>query len=59
VAEDEFRLASLGPVRFDAAFHRIDRLVLTTRHYWQLVVDDMEVGVPGYGPASAASTGPR
>lgn len=59
VAEDEFRLSSLGPVRFDAAFHRIDRLVLTTRHYWQLVVDDMEVGVPGDGPASAASTGPR
>ncbi|HVO51019.1 MAG TPA: hypothetical protein VMV60_08510 [Thermoanaerobaculia bacterium] len=47
VAEDELRLSSLGPVRFDAEFRRIDRLVLTTRHYWQLVVDDMEVCVPG------------
>lgn len=50
VAEDEIRLSSLGPVWFDATFHRIDRLVLTTRHYWQLVVDDMEVRVPGDGP---------
>ena len=56
VAEDELRLSSLGPVRFDAAFHRIDRLVLTTRRYWQFVVDDMEVGVPSDGPASAPST---
>ena len=47
VAEDELHLSSLGPVWFDATFHRIDRLVLTTRHYWQVVVDDMEVGVPG------------
>jgi len=53
VADDELRLSSLGPVRFDAAFRRIDRLVLTTRHYWQLVVDDMEVGVPGGEPAAA------
>ncbi len=53
VAEDELRLSSLGPVWFDAAFHGIDRLVLTTSHYWQLVVDDMEVGVPGDDRASA------
>ncbi len=53
VAEDELLLSSLGPVRFDAAYRRIDRLVLTTRHYWQLVVDDMEVGLPGDDPAAA------
>jgi len=53
VAEDEVLLSSLGPVRFDAAYRRIDRLVLTTRHYWQLVVDDMEVGLPGEDPAAA------
>jgi hypothetical protein len=46
VADDEVPISSLGPVRFDSAFHRIDRLVLTTRHYWQLVVDDMDVGLP-------------
>ncbi|MFI5182092.1 MAG: hypothetical protein ACHQPI_11920 [Thermoanaerobaculia bacterium] len=49
-AEDELRLSSLGPVWFDASFHGIDRLVLTTRNYWQLVVDDMEVGVPSGHP---------
>jgi hypothetical protein len=58
VADEELRLSSLGPVRFDAAFHRIDRLVLTTRHYWQLVVDDLEVGLPGVtNPADPRPTG--
>lgn len=56
VAEEELRLSSLGPVWFDAAFHRIDRLVLTTRHYWQLVVDDMEFDLPGSDPVSAGRT---
>jgi hypothetical protein len=41
VGEEEISLSYLGPVWFQADYHRIDRLVLSTAHYWQFVTDDM------------------
>lgn len=38
---DVIPLSYLGPVWFDADYRRIDRLELSTAHYWQFVVDDM------------------
>lgn len=42
VARHETTLSYLGPVWLDAELRGIDRLVLTTRHYWQFVADDLK-----------------
>lgn len=42
--EERLRLSSLGPVRFQADYRAVDRVVLRTERYWQFVVDDLEVG---------------
>lgn len=41
VGEEDINLSYLGPVWLQADYHRIDRLVLSTAHYWQFVTDDM------------------
>lgn len=54
VGEEEISLSFLGPVWFQADYHQIDRLVLSTAHYWQFVTDDMAfrlAGTPGEGLA--------
>lgn len=43
VGEEAIRLSSLGPVWFDAEYRDINKITLTTRHYWQFVTDDMIV----------------
>jgi hypothetical protein len=45
VGKDQLTLSFLGPVWFDADYQAIDRLTLTTEHYWQFVVDDMRFAV--------------
>lgn len=45
IAEEEYSLSAIGPFWFDANYHNITKLVLSTKHYWQFVVDDMKVGV--------------
>lgn len=45
VAEDSFALSALGPFWLDADYRNITRLVLSTEHYWQFVVDDMKFGI--------------
>lgn len=46
VAEDEIVLSHLRPLWFDADYRNIDRLVLTTLHYWQFVTDDLVIAAP-------------
>ena len=45
VAEEEYELSALGPFWFDANYYNITRLELSTRYYWQFVVDDISVGL--------------
>lgn len=45
IAKDDFKLSALGPFWLDADYRNITRLVLSTEHYWQFVVDDMKFGV--------------
>lgn len=45
IADEEFKLSALGPFWLDADFRNITKLVLSTKHYWQFVVDDMKFGV--------------
>ncbi|GGZ90797.1 hypothetical protein DC083_01160 [Ignatzschineria ureiclastica] len=45
IAKDAFKLSALGPFWLDADYRNITRLVLSTEHYWQFVVDDMKFGV--------------
>lgn len=59
VGQEEIKLSYLGPVWFQADYRRIDRLVLSTAHYWQFVTEDMvfrvagapDGGVPGQSSA--------
>jgi hypothetical protein len=46
VAREELPLSALGPVWFDADYRSIERLVLTTLHYWQFVTDDLLIATP-------------
>ena len=46
VAREELTLSALGPVWFDADYRSIERLVLTTVHYWQFVTDDLVIAAP-------------
>ncbi|NND68357.1 MAG: carboxypeptidase regulatory-like domain-containing protein [Halioglobus sp.] len=47
VARHETTLSYLGPIWLDAELRGIDKLVLTTRHYWQFVADDLMFRVQG------------
>jgi hypothetical protein len=57
VAVDTVSLSCLGPVWFDADYRQIDRLRLTTGHYWQFVTDDMQFRVLSGGVTPAKVTG--
>ena len=47
VATHELKLSYLGPVWLDADLRSIDKLTLTSRHYWQFVADDLRFRVSG------------
>jgi len=42
VYEDEISLSSMGPVYFNADYRSVTRVDFATRHFWQLVCDDLE-----------------
>ena len=41
VSSSRLTLSYLGPTWLEADLRSIDRLTLTTSHYWQFVVDDL------------------
>jgi len=45
VATEEMALSYLGPTWFEADFRQIDRLTLSTGHYWQFIAEDMQFRV--------------
>lgn len=45
VVDEEYILSALGPFWLDADYRQITKLELSTKHYWQFVVDDIKVGV--------------
>jgi hypothetical protein len=47
VAIHELKLSYLGPVWLDADLRGIDKLTLSSRHYWQFVADDLRFRVSG------------
>jgi hypothetical protein len=51
VADEAIRLSSLGPVWFDADFRGVQKVVLSTSHFWQFVADDLVVRTPEAGAA--------
>ena len=46
VGQEQVALSYLGPVWFQADYRDIDRLTLTSEHYWQFVTDDMQFRLP-------------
>lgn len=46
VYADSLRLSHLGPLWFQADYHDIETLRLTTEHYWQFTTDDMAFRLP-------------
>lgn len=67
VADDEVELSVLGPLWLDTDYRDVERVELSTRHYWQFAVDDLMVslrdegdGSPsgGAGAPSAVATAP-
>jgi len=45
VVEEEYILSAIGPFWLDADYRHITKLELSTKHYWQFVVDDIKVGI--------------
>lgn len=45
IGAEEIELSGLGPLWFDADWRNITRIELSTRHYWQLVIDDLSFGL--------------
>jgi len=45
VARHELRLSHLGPTWLDADLRGIDKLILSTRHYWQFATEDLQFRV--------------
>ena len=41
VFEDEFQLSHLGPKWLEADLRKIDKLILSTKHYWQFAAEDL------------------
>jgi len=46
VGKETIRLSALGPVWFEADYRGVDQVHLKTTHYWQVVLDDLVVGLP-------------
>jgi hypothetical protein len=42
-SHDELVLSALGPIWFDASYTGVTRVQLSTRHHWQLVMDDVRL----------------
>jgi len=57
VASDDLVLSVLGPVWLDADYRDVDRVVLSTRHYWQFAIDDLLYSTRE--GAAAPATAPR
>jgi len=57
VGEEDFTLSCLGAVFFDADYRSVDRVTLTTLHYWQFATDNLEIGVPA-APATPPPMAP-
>jgi len=45
VSQHELKLSHLGPTWLDADLRSIDKLTLSTRHYWQFATDDLQFRV--------------
>ena len=45
VTKEEFTLSALGPFWLDAKWANVTKIVLSTKHYWQFVVDHIKIGV--------------
>ncbi|MEK4530542.1 hypothetical protein [Solibacillus sp. FSL K6-1554] len=45
VVDEEYTLSALGPFWLDANYKDITKLVLSTKHYWQFIVDHIHVGI--------------
>tara|TARA_Y100001968_G_C19396882_1_gene738830 strand:- start:98 stop:1333 length:1236 start_codon:yes stop_codon:yes gene_type:complete len=46
IAQHEMKLSHLGATWLHADLRRIDKLILSTRHYWQFSTDDLHFRVP-------------
>ncbi len=51
VASDDVVLSALGPVWLDADYRDVDRVVFSTRRYWQFVMEDLVYSTRGGAPA--------
>jgi hypothetical protein len=47
VFEDEFQLSHLGPKWLEADLRKIDKLILSTQHYWQFAAEDLHFRIEG------------
>lgn len=45
ITKEEFTLSALGPFWLDAKWANVTKIVLSTKHYWQFVVDHIKIGV--------------
>ena len=41
IFEDEFQLSHLGPKWLEVDLRSIDKLILSTKHYWQFAAEDL------------------
>ena len=46
VLSEEIELSHLGPKWLELDIRNIDRLVLSTEHYWQFATDDLHFRIP-------------
>ena len=42
IAENKFKLSYLGPIWIEADLRRIDKLIISTEHYWQFGAEDLK-----------------
>jgi len=52
VHKSSSRLSAFGPLWIDADLRHIDRVEFSTQHYWQFVVDGLQLRVPSPPPES-------
>ena len=43
----EFQLSHLGPKWLEADLRKIDKLILSTKHYWQFAAEDLHFRIEG------------
>jgi hypothetical protein len=50
VYRDRLKATTSGPIKLEAGYRDVTRVEFSTQHYWQVLLDDLAISIPGSNP---------